>query len=329
MKNIINIIVKDAENGKRIDSFISKKEKMLSRTRIKNLILQKNLKLNNSIITSPSQKVLSGDKIDLIIPEPKKASLKPYKFKIDIKYEDEDLLVLNKPANIIIHPGAGNYDNTIVNALVDHCGKSLSNIGGELRPGIVHRIDKDTSGLVVVAKNNYAHENLSGQFSKHSIERIYELLIWGKLRPQAGKIETLITRSSKNRQLMEVGVTKGKKAITNYKTLELFENNKMPTLSLVECKLETVRTHQIRVHMSYKGNCILGDKKYKKKFKKFKNIDKNLEKLILNLNRQFLHAKILGFIHPKTGKKLRFSSVLPNELQMILKTLKTLKNKQL
>ena len=329
MKNIINIIVKDAENGKRIDSFISKKEKMLSRTRIKNLILQKNLKLNNSIITSPSQKVLSGDKIDLIIPEPKKASLKPYKFKIDIKYEDEDLLVLNKPANIIIHPGAGNYDNTIVNALVDHCGKSLSNIGGELRPGIVHRIDKDTSGLVVVAKNNYAHENLSGQFSEHSIERIYELLIWGKLRPQAGKIETLITRSSKNRQLMEVGVTKGKKAITNYKTLELFENNKMPTLSLVECKLETGRTHQIRVHMSYKGNCILGDKKYKKKFKKFKNIDQNLEKLILNLNRQFLHAKMLGFIHPKTGKKLRFSSVLPNELQMILKTLKTLKNKQL
>ena len=329
MKNIINIIVKDAENGKRIDSFISKKEKMLSRTRVKNLILQKNLKLNNSIITNPSQKVLSGDKIDLIIPEPKKASLKPYKFKIDIKYEDEDLLVLNKPANIIIHPGAGNYDNTIVNALVDHCGKSLSNIGGELRPGIVHRIDKDTSGLVVVAKNNYAHENLSGQFSKHSIERIYELLIWGKLRPQAGKIETLITRSSKNRQLMEVGVTKGKKAITNYKTLELFENNKMPTLSLVECKLETGRTHQIRVHMSYKGNCILGDKKYKKKFKKFKNIDKNLEKLILNLNRQFLHAKILGFIHPKTGKKLRFSSDLPNELQMILKTLKTLKNKQL
>ena len=326
MKNIINIIVKDAENGKRIDSFISKKEKMLSRTRIKNLILQKNLKLNNSIITSPSQKVLSGDKINLIIPEPKKASLKPYKFKIDIKYEDEDLLVLNKPANIIIHPGAGNYDNTIVNALVDHCGKSLSNIGGELRPGIVHRIDKDTSGLVVVAKNNYAHENLSGQFSKHSIERIYELLIWGKLRPQTGRIETLITRSSKNRQLMEVGVTRGKKAITNYKTLELFENNKMPTLSFVECKLETGRTHQIRVHMSYKGNCILGDKKYKKKFKKFKNIDQNLEKLILNLNRQFLHAKILGFIHPKSGKKLRFSSVLPNELMMILKTLKTLKN---
>ena len=324
MKNIINIIVKEEENGSRIDSFISKKEKRLSRTRIKNLILQKNLKLNNSIIINPSRKIAAGDKINLIIPEPKKASLKPYKFKIDIIYEDNDLLVLNKPAGIVIHPGAGNYDNTIVNALVNHCGKSLSNIGGELRPGIVHRIDKDTSGLVVVAKNNFSHENLSNQFNKHSIDRIYELMIWGKLRPQFGKIETLITRSSRNRQLMEVGVTKGKKAITNYKTLEVFESDKTPTLSLVECKLETGRTHQIRVHMSHKGNNILGDKKYRKKFKKLKNIDQNLEKLIYNLNRQFLHAKVLGFIHPKSGKKLRFTSILPNDLIIILKTLRNI-----
>jgi len=324
MKNIINIIVKEEENGSRIDSFISKKEKKLSRTRIKNLILQKNLKLNNSIIINPSQRVAPGDKINLIIPEPRKASLKPYKFKIDIVYEDNDLLVLNKPAGIVIHPGAGNYDNTIVNALVNHCGKSLSNIGGELRPGIVHRIDKDTSGLVVVAKNNFSHENLSNQFNKHSIDRIYELMVWGKLRPQFGKIETLITRSSRNRQLMEVGVTKGKKAITNYKTLEVFESDKTPTLSLVECKLETGRTHQIRVHMSHKGNNILGDKKYRKKFKKLKNIDLNLEKLIYNLNRQFLHAKVLGFIHPKSGKKLRFTSILPNDLMVIVKTLRNI-----
>jgi len=324
MKNIINIIVKDEENGSRIDSFISKKEKKLSRTRIKNLILQKNLKLNNLIIINPSQKVATGDKINLVIPEPKKASLKPYKFKIDIIYEDNDLLVLNKPAGIVIHPGAGNYDNTIVNALVNHCGKGLSNIGGELRPGIVHRIDKDTSGLVVVAKNNFSHENLSNQFNKHSVERIYELMIWGKLRPQSGRLETLITRSSKNRQLMEVGLTKGKKAITNYKTLEVFENDSTPTLSLVECKLETGRTHQIRVHMSHKGNNILGDEKYRKKFKKLKNIDKNLEKIIYNLNRQFLHAKVLGFIHPKSGKKLRFTSILPNDLMIVLKTLRNI-----
>jgi len=324
MKNIINIIVKEEENGNRIDSFISRKEKKLSRTRIKNLIIQKNLKLNNLIITSPSQKITAGDKINLVIPESKKASLKPYKFKIEIIYEDSDLLVLNKPAGIIMHPGAGNYDNTIVNALVNYCGKNLSNIGGELRPGIVHRIDKDTSGLVVVAKNNFAHENLSNQFNKHSIQRMYELMVWGKLRPQSGRIETLITRSSKNRQLMEVGITKGKKAVTNYKTLEVFENDKTPTLSLVECKLETGRTHQIRVHMSHKGNNILGDEKYRKKFKKLKNINQNLEKLIHNLNRQFLHAKVLGFIHPKSGKKLRFTSILPNDLMIIVKTLRNI-----
>ena len=324
MKNIINIIVKDEENGSRIDTFISKKEIELSRTRIKKLIIDKNLKLNNLIVINPSQKIVTGDKINLVIPEPKKASLKPYDFKIDIVYEDDDLLVLNKPAGIIMHPGAGNYDNTIVNALVNHCGKSLSNIGGELRPGIVHRIDKDTSGLIVIAKNNFTHENLSNQFNKHSIERVYELMVWGKLRPQYGKIETLITRSSKNRQLMEVGIIKGKKAITNYRTLKIFENDKTPTLSLVECKLETGRTHQIRVHMSYKGNNILGDKKYKKKFKKLKNIDLALEKLIYNLNRQFLHAKIIGFVHPKSGKKLRFNSILPDDLKNILKNLRNI-----
>ncbi len=324
MKNIINIIVKDEENGSRIDTFISKKEKELSRTRIKKLIIDKNLKLNNLIVINPSQKIVTGDKINLVIPEPKKASLKPYDFKIDIVYEDDDLLVLNKPAGIIMHPGAGNYDNTIVNALVNHCGKSLSNIGGELRPGIVHRIDKDTSGLIVIAKNNFTHENLSNQFNKHSIERVYELMVWGKLRPQYGKIETLITRSSKNRQLMEVGIIKGKKAITNYRTLKVFENDKTPTLSLVECKLETGRTHQIRVHMSYKGNNILGDKKYKKKYKKLKNIDQALEKLIYNLNRQFLHAKIIGFVHPKSGKKLRFNSILPDDLKNILKNLRNI-----
>ena len=201
-----------------------------------------------------------------------------------------------------MHPGAGNYDNTIVNALMNLDSKILSNIGDELRPGIVHRIDKDTSGLVVIAKNNKSHENLSKQFSDHSITRLYQALIWGKLRPMNGKIETLITRSSKNRQLMEVGITKGKKAITNYKTLEIFENSKVPTLSLIECKLETGRTHQIRVHMSFKGNNILGDKKYKKKFKKFKNINSELEEMLINLNRQFLHAQVLGFTHPLPGK---------------------------
>ena len=324
MKKIINLIV-DSENNKlRVDVFLNKKEYKLSRTRIKNLILNNKLKLNNRIINNPSKKVSTNDLIELEVPKPIKASLKPFKFKLNIVHEDNDLLIINKPAGIVIHPGAGNYDNTIVNALIKYCGKNLSSIGDELRPGIVHRLDKDTSGLVVVAKNNFAHEYLSNQFSKHSVKRKYQLLVWGKLRPQSGIIKTLIKRSDKNRQLMEVGMTKGKKAITNYKTLEIFENHTSPTFSLVECKLETGRTHQIRVHMSYKGNNILGDKKYKKKYKKFKNINKNLEMLLLGLERQFLHAKTIGFIHPSSKKELEFSSFLPQELENILKTLRKL-----
>jgi len=232
------------------------------------------------------------------------------------------LIVLNKPAGIIMHPGAGNYDNTIVNALMNYDKKSLSNIGGELRPGIVHRIDKNTSGLVVVAKNNQTHENLSIQFSNHTIIRVYQLLVWGKVRPSNGKIETLITRSSKNRQMMEVSNTKGKKAITNYKTLEVFENKNIPTLSLLECKLETGRTHQIRVHMNYLGHSIVGEDKYKKKFKKIKNIDPLLEKNLISLKRQFLHAKTIGFIHPKKNEEMTFNSILPDELEIILKMLR-------
>ena len=324
MKNIISLIVDNRDSGQRIDSFINKKHEKLSRTRIKNLILKKRLKLNNKILENPSKKISAGDKINLEIPEPLKTSLKPYDYKLNIIFEDNDLIVINKSAGIAMHPGPGNYDNTIVNALMNYCEGNLSTIGDELRPGIVHRIDKDTSGLIVIAKNNSAHNILSSQFNKHTIKRVYQLLIWGKLRPQSGRIETLITRSSKNRQLMEVGISKGKKAITNYKTLEIFENEKIPTFSFVECKLETGRTHQIRVHMSHKGNNILGDKKYKKKFKKFKNLDKNIEKSILNLNRQFLHAKLIAFKHPSNDKLVEFSSILPHELEKILKMLRKL-----
>tara|TARA_B100001540_G_C15738472_1_gene611040 strand:+ start:33 stop:1013 length:981 start_codon:yes stop_codon:yes gene_type:complete len=322
MKNTINLIVDNNESGQRIDLFIANRESQLSRSRIKNLILGKKLKINEIVIDNPAKKTAHGDKIKLEIPEPKKASLKPYNYKLDIVHEDDDLIIINKKAGISMHPGAGNYDKTLVNALMNYNSKNLSNIGDELRPGIVHRIDKDTSGLVVIAKNNNSHENLSNQFSEHSIKRVYQALIWGKLRPQKGKIETLINRSSRNRQLMEVSTKKGKKAITNYKTLEVFENNKTPTLSLVECRLETGRTHQIRVHMSYKGNNILGDNKYKKKFKKLKNIDPDIEKSILKLDRQFLHAKVIGFTHPKTGKKIEFDSNLPNDLEKILKKLR-------
>jgi len=325
MKKNINFIVEENENNLRVDVLINKREELISRTRIKNLILKEKLKLNDEIIKSPSKKVNTGDKLNLQIPEPEEASLKPYNFKLEIIHEDKDLLVINKPAGIIMHPGAGNYDKTIVNALMHYDKNSLSNIGDELRPGIVHRIDKNTSGLVVIAKNNETHENLAKQFSDHTITRVYQLLIWGKLRPSSGKIDTYIARSSKNRQLMEVSRSKGKKAITNYKTIEIFENDKTPTLSLVECILETGRTHQIRVHMTHMGNSIVGDNKYRKKYKKLKNIDLILENLISKLNRQFLHAKTLGFVHPKTNQEMVFSSILPQELNNILKTLRNTK----
>ena len=322
MEKKINLIVKEEDKNLRVDVYINKKKGELSRTRVKNLILNKKLKLNDNVIIDPSKKISLNDIIELIIPKPKMASLKPYKYKLDIVFEDEDLIVLNKPSGIVIHPGAGNFDNTIVNALMHYDKSALSNIGDELRPGIVHRIDKNTSGLIVIAKNNQAHEHLSNQFSKHTIIRIYQLLIWGKVRPSKGRIETLITRSSKNRQMMEVSRTKGKKAITNYETVEIFENKNIPTLSLLDCKLETGRTHQIRVHMNYLGHSIVGDDKYKKKFKKFKNINPLLENKIVNLNRQFLHAKTIGFIHPRKKKEMIFSSNLPQELNSILETLR-------
>ena len=322
MEKKINLIVKEREKNIRIDIFVHSHEKEISRTRVKNLILDKKLKINDEIITDPSKKVLNGDIVNLIIPEPRKASLKPFKFKLDIVYEDEDVIVINKPSGIVMHPGAGNFDNTIVNALINYDKSSLSNIGGELRPGIVHRIDKNTSGLIVIAKNNFAHEHLSNQFKDHTIIRIYQLLIWGKVRPSKGRIETLITRSSRNRQIMETSRTKGKKAITNYKTIEVFENENTPTLSFLNCKLETGRTHQIRVHMNYLGHSIVGDDKYKKKFKKIKNIDPSLEKKLVNLNRQFLHAETIGFIHPKKNKEMIFNSILPKELETILKMLR-------
>jgi 23S rRNA pseudouridine1911/1915/1917 synthase len=315
----------DIDNKKyRVDSYISFKELSLSRSKIKKLILSNNLKINKVIVNDPSYILKLGDNIDFCIQAEKIQSLKPYEYKLDIVFEDDDIIIINKSSGISMHPGAGNFDNTIVNALINY-KKKLSSPEQNLRPGIVHRIDKNTSGLVVIAKNNQAHEHLSNQFSKHTISRVYQLLIWGKIRPSKGKIQTLITRSSKNRQLMEVSNKKGKKAITNYKTLEIFENENTPTLSLLECQLETGRTHQIRVHMNYLGNSIVGDDKYKKKFKKIKNIDKSLADNLTNLKRQFLHAKTIGFIHPKKNKEMRFNSILPQDLEIILKMLRNTK----
>ncbi len=325
MEKKINLKVNKNDHGRRVDLFVNRHNNEISRTRIKNLILSGKLNINQKTIINPSKKISTDDIIEISISEPKKSSLKPFNYKLDIIYEDDDLMIVNKPAGIVMHPGAGNYDNTIVNALINYDKKSLSNIGGELRPGIVHRIDKNTSGLIVIAKNNFTHEDLSIQFNKHTVLRSYQLLIWGKTKPSKGKIKTLITRSSKNRQMMEVSNIKGKKAITNYKTLEIFENKNTPTLSLIECRLETGRTHQIRVHMNYLGNSIVGDDKYKKNFKKIRNVNEELKESLIRLKRQFLHAKTIGFIHPKKREKMIFNSILPYELEIILKKLRNTK----
>ena len=299
-KNIFNIVVPINFHGYRIDKFLHSQINELSRTRLQTLINDGQVKLNNITINNASKKIKKEDQIKINFPPPKETVIRPNKIPLDILYDDNDIIVINKFPGVVVHPGAGNYEKTIVNGLLYKYQNNLSNVGGKLRPGIVHRIDKDTSGVIVVAKNDNAHINLSQQFSNHTIKRTYEALVWGYLKPQNGKIREKISRSVKNRQLMAVRKEKGKMAITNYKTLKIFQNLNLPKISLIECQLETGRTHQIRVHMNFKGNPIMGDKSYGKSKKKFKKIDPKIENQINTFNRQALHAKSLGFLHPKT-----------------------------
>tara|TARA_Y100001970_G_scaffold278445_1_gene384141 strand:- start:6 stop:989 length:984 start_codon:yes stop_codon:yes gene_type:complete len=320
-KNIFNIIVTANYQGYRIDKFLQSEIKDLSRTRIQTLIDNGHVKLNNSVNKSSAKKVKNLDQIEVNFPPPVETQIKSNKIPLDILYDDNDIVIINKSPGVVVHPGAGNYEKTIVNGLLYKYRKNLSSIGGKLRPGIVHRIDKDTSGVIVVAKNDKAHINLSQQFSNHKIKRVYEALIWGVLRPQKGKITEKISRSEKNRQLMSVKKEKGKIAITNYKTLKVFQNANLPKISLIECQLETGRTHQIRVHMNFKGNPILGDKSYGRSKKKFKKIDKNIESKINNFNRQALHAKNLGFLHPASKKEVFFEARRPVDFDTLIKSL--------
>jgi len=321
-KNTFNIVVPSKSHGDRIDKFLQSNVRDLSRTRIQNLIRDNQVKLNNVTIVDTSKKVRTKDEITVNFPEPNETVIKPSEIPLDILYEDQDIIVINKKPGVVIHPGAGNYEKTIVNGLLFKYKNNLSSVGGKLRPGIVHRIDKDTSGVIVVAKNDKSHINLSEQFSNHTIKRVYEALVWGSLKPQSGKINEKISRSEKNRQLMAVKKNRGKIAITNYKTINIFQNSNLPKVSLIECRLETGRTHQIRVHMNFKGNPILGDKSYGKLKKKFKKIDPILEKQINNFNRQALHAKSLGLIHPTIKKEIFFEARRPEDFDTLIKSLK-------
>ena len=318
MNKTITFFVEDINKSLRLDKCLTNKLQNFTRSQIKKIILLKKVRVNEKIILSPSQKIKNKDLIKVNLEENENYEIKAKKMEIKILYEDGDILIVNKPSGLTVHPGAGNRENTLVNGLIYLYKKNLSSLSGITRPGIVHRIDKETSGVIVVAKNNFSHSNLSKQFSNHTIKRKYLALIWGVIRPLNGKIQTFLSRSKKNRQLMAVSNTKGKKAITNYKTLKVYSDKNIPKISLVECELETGRTHQIRVHLSYKGNPLVGDKKYGKKKLIFRKIDKQLEKILLNFDRQALHAKSLGFFHPKKEKFLYFESELPKDFKKIL-----------
>ena len=322
-KDIIKLRVKTEEKN-RLDLYLAKNLENLSRSQIKKIIMAGHLKINDQTITEPSKKISIGDSILLEIANIKKDKIFPQKVIFEIIHEDEDIVLINKPPGLVVHPGAGNLDHTLVNGLLYLFKNNLSDLGGDIRPGIVHRIDKDTSGVIVIAKNNYCHSKLSSQFEKHTIKRKYEALIWGVLRPLNGKIENKIGRSNYNRQKMAVRINKGKKAITNYKTIKVFQNKNVPTISLVELILETGRTHQIRVQMAHKGNPVLGDKIYGGQKLKFKNINLELEKKIKSFDRQALHAKYLEFFHPSNGNIVKYQANQPEDFKNLIDILKKL-----
>lgn len=278
----------------------------VSRARMQALIAQGAVKLNNKICQNNRQNVVEGDHISVMEPPAVPAEPQAENIKLDIIYEDKDLLVINKPVGLVVHPAPGSPDGTLVNALLAHCGDSLSGIGGVKRPGIVHRIDKDTSGLLVVAKNDKAHRGLSEQLSDHSMNRIYYAFVWGIPMPRAGKIDASIGRHPVDRKKMAV-IKSGKRAVTNYEVIEELDG-----AALLRCKLETGRTHQIRVHLSHLGHPLVGDPVY----------GKGRRPPPIPLPRQALHAAEIKFVHPVTGKLLEFKTDLPPDLTALHAALK-------
>ncbi|MGN1318340.1 MAG: RluA family pseudouridine synthase [Lachnospirales bacterium] len=290
--------------NKRIDLFLNDELEDFSRSALQKLIEKGNIKVNNKEV-SKNYKLRENDEITVDIPEPVEIDIKAENIPLDILYEDDDLIVINKPQNMVVHPAPGHYSGTLVNALMYHCGDNLSGINGVLRPGIVHRIDKDTSGVLVIAKSDLAHISLSKQLSAHSMTRIYNAIVYNNIKDDEGTVKTLIGRSQNDRKKMAVVKTGGRNAVTHYKVLE-----RMGKFNLVELRLETGRTHQIRVHMAHIGHPLLGDPVYGPK------------KQIFNLEGQVLHAKVLGFIHPRTGEYMEFSTELPEYFKKLIFKLK-------
>ncbi|APQ75905.1 RluA family pseudouridine synthase [Clostridium botulinum] len=298
----ISLQVEKEFDNVRLDLYLSKIFEDKSRSYLQGIIDQGSVLVNNKK-KKRNYKLKVGDNIEVNIPEPKLLQIEPEDIKLDIIYEDKDVIVVNKPQEMVVHPAPGVYSGTLVNALLHHC-KDLSGINGVARPGIVHRIDKDTSGILVVAKNDISHNNLAAQFKEHSISRVYMALVEGIIKDEQGTIEAPIGRHPVDRIKMAV-VKDGRHAVTHYKVIERFKNH-----TLVECRLETGRTHQIRVHMSHIMHPLVGDPVYGYKKQRF------------NLKGQMLHAKLLGFIHPTTGQYVEFQSELPEYFKKIIKILK-------
>lgn len=319
MNTNFTITARDQDKGIRLDKLLSYGESGLSRSRLSALIKEGAVATSGQTITDPSLRVKPGQTFYLTIPEAKDYEPEAENIALDIYYEDEDLIVLNKPAGMVVHPAAGNYSGTLVNALLYHCGDSLSGIGGVKRPGIVHRLDKETSGLMVVAKNDQAHVGLSEQFAAHSLERAYLAVVWGAPEPTEGRIEGNIGRSAANRKKMAVVTNGGKTAATNYKKL----NNIGSMCSLIECRLETGRTHQIRVHMSTQGHTVVGDALYGRTPGRFLRALSPEQRAVFSaFERHALHAYKIGFLHPRTAEFIVFENELPIEIKELIEILR-------
>jgi len=313
----MEILVGQEGEGMRLDAFMAQELADLSRSRIKDLILEGAVSLGGATIGEPRHKVKSGDCITLEAPPTRDATPKPEAIALDILYEDDQLIVINKPAGLVVHPAPGNETGTLVNALIHHCGDSLQGIGGERRPGIVHRLDKDTSGVMVAAKTEVAHNALAKQFADHGrtgpLERAYTAWVWGGIDTPRGTIDAPIGRDGKNR-LKQAVRQDGRQAITHYTTERRFAGENF-TITRLTCRLETGRTHQIRVHMAHITHPLIADPLYSRGYAtKIETLPEHAADAIRKLNRQALHAHLLGFAHPVSGETMEFTSPLPADL---------------
>jgi len=326
------VLIAGSDAAGRIDAWLAQTlEGGLSRSRVKVLIEEGDVTINGAPAKAPHQKIQPGDRVQVIIPEPEDPEPKGEDIPLDVLYEDNDLIVLVKPAGLVVHPAAGNWTGTLVNALIHHCGDSLSGIGGVKRPGIVHRLDKETSGVMVVAKNDMAHASLSAQFADHGktmkLERAYQAIVWGLPRPQKGTIDAPLGRSGDRvkRAVVSATADDARHAVTHYEVLERYHERPDATAiaSRIACRLETGRTHQIRVHMAHIGHPLLGDPDYGLAFKTKVNLLPRLAQPIINrFRRQALHAYLLQIEHPRTGEVMRFESDLPDDLMELIDALR-------